>query len=306
MFEEKVFGFRLRAERSKVRYGRAVLTVQRSGVVVFTPAATTLREYREGKASADDVAWTWVKGRVVEHSPTFNWAGADIEKLLPRITAVTDDPKIDATTPAELVPELESLAADDLKELDHDRQRFRELNQLWPGFSEMDLSQLMESGVILTREDGPKISDATADWRLIETLIQGLLKSETIADKDSFYRAIEEMLESEPFSRLSTATGISFEATLPDNSWSELESLAKQVEDPTLLAVIRHGMETLGTSEMVSPEATIKELTETIASLQSAVEEMGDSPQKAILLGVMSGLITVLIQAALARFGVRL
>lgn len=71
MTKDKTFAFRVHALRSKVRYERAVLTVQHWGAVLFTPVADALEEHRQGRASADDVAWTFVKTRVIEHTPTF-------------------------------------------------------------------------------------------------------------------------------------------------------------------------------------------------------------------------------------------
>jgi hypothetical protein len=245
MPEEKVFGFRLEAARSKVRYGRAVLIVQRSGVVVFTPVTEKLEEHRRGRAAAEDVAWTFARTRVVEQSPSFDWAGAEIHKMLPLVTAVTEDPQIEARTPAALVPELEALEEKELKELDADRRRFAELSAVLPEMSELDLSELTSSGVTLSRKDGSNVSDATGDWRQIEKQIQLLFRPENIADPIRFFEVTKAMLDSERFARLSTATGFTFSATLPAEVWPELEALIKQVEDPTFVAVIRHGMEAL-------------------------------------------------------------
>jgi len=303
---EKVFGFRLEAARTKIRYGRAVLTVQRSGAVIFTPIAEMLEVYRQGRAAIDDVAWAFLKTRVVAHSPSFDWSNADIDRLLPRVTAVCRDPRIEAASPAALVPELEELLQRDLEELDADRRRFAEVRTILPGMSELDLSELSTGKVKLSREDGSRVSDATQDWRQIERSIQGLFRAETVLDPTAFYEAIAKLLDSDSFATLSTATGFTFSATMPAEVWPELEMLISQVDDPTLAAVIRHGMEALEKAETISPELALKELTEAITSLQTAVEKIGDSPQKTILLGVAGGLITLLLQAALAKAGVKL
>lgn len=304
MSDEKVFGFRLEAARSKVRYGRAVLTVQRSGAIIFTPIAEKLEEYRQGRMTAEDVAWTFVRTRVIGHSPSFDWDRADIDKLLPAVTAVSEDPKLEATSPAELVSDLEALERKDLEELDADRRRFSELSAFLPAME--GLSEPTRNAVTLSREDGSKFSDATGDWRQLEKQALGLFRPETVADPISFQTAIATILDSGPFATLATASGVTLSARMPAEVWPELETLISEVEDSTFAAVIRHGMEALEQSEARSPEVAINELLEAIASLQMALGQMGDSTQKQIAVGVIGGLITLLIQAVLAKAGIKL
>lgn len=106
----------LAESRTKVRYGRASLTVEKKVFVALTPVEETLGAHREGKASDEDLAWTFVKSQVVSHSPSFKWEDAELGKLLPLITAVATDPKLKATTPQELPPELEAAEKKELKE----------------------------------------------------------------------------------------------------------------------------------------------------------------------------------------------
>jgi hypothetical protein len=99
---------RLRATE-KIRYSRAVLTVEQWVSVHHTPVEEALRTLRKGQASPDDVAWAFVKQQVTAHTPSFDWADADLGKLLPRVAAVTKVPKLKAQTPDQLVPELEEI-----------------------------------------------------------------------------------------------------------------------------------------------------------------------------------------------------
>jgi hypothetical protein len=97
------------ARTAKVRYGRATLTVLRSDAVFLTPVAEALAGHDGGELSAEDVAAIFLAQREVEHSPTFDWDRVDLARLLPRVTAVSERPEIEATNPEELVLELKAL-----------------------------------------------------------------------------------------------------------------------------------------------------------------------------------------------------
>ena len=90
-----------------VRYGRARLTVARS-----TPPrdlvglAEAVEEYRRGEARATSVAAAFLRQRVVDHSPSFEWSSAQLTQLIPIVCALSDEPKLHASTPAELADEL--------------------------------------------------------------------------------------------------------------------------------------------------------------------------------------------------------
>jgi hypothetical protein len=110
---------------------------------------------------------------------------------------------------------------------------------------------------------------------------------------------------SDPFAKPGTATGFTFSATIWIEFPPELEVLIGQADDLTVAAVIGHGMEPERSGGLPA-EAAVREVMEAIASLQKAVERMGSSPRKAIFLGVTSSLITLLIQALLAKLGIKL
>jgi len=93
--------------RAKVHYGRATLTVHRSVVVLGSPIGEALKAYRRKEIDAEEVAWRFLRGQSVEHSPTFDWATANLLRLLPLVTAVMREPELKAQTPEELVAELQ-------------------------------------------------------------------------------------------------------------------------------------------------------------------------------------------------------
>jgi hypothetical protein len=99
--------------RTKVRYGRATLTVDRAVAVVGTPIGEALAAHRRGEIDAEEVARRFLREQAVSHSPTFDWGSAKLDKLLPRVTAVTREPDLKAQTPDELVAELKKVEADE-------------------------------------------------------------------------------------------------------------------------------------------------------------------------------------------------
>ncbi|HEX6154305.1 MAG TPA: hypothetical protein VFZ19_12360 [Solirubrobacterales bacterium] len=94
---------------SKVRYGRANLTVEQWVSVHATRVERALKAHRAGTVSAEDVAWAFVREQVTAHTSSFDWDDADLDRLLPRIIAVAKVPKLKAKSAAELVPELEEI-----------------------------------------------------------------------------------------------------------------------------------------------------------------------------------------------------
>lgn len=107
---------------SKVRYGRANLTVELWVSVHGTHIEQALKAHRQEKASAEDVAWAFVKEQVAGHTPSFNWDDVDLDRLLPRVIAVAKVPKLKAKSADELVPELEEI---EVKE----RERWEKLSE---------------------------------------------------------------------------------------------------------------------------------------------------------------------------------
>src|SRR6476646_332425 len=107
---------------TKVRYGRANLTVEQWVSVHGTPVEQALRGHRQGDASAEDVAWSFVKEQVTHQTPSFNWDEADLERLLHRVIAAATVPKLKAKSDGELVAELEEIGT-------KEEERWRKLNE---------------------------------------------------------------------------------------------------------------------------------------------------------------------------------
>jgi hypothetical protein len=109
------------AGKVKVRYKRANLTVDQLVSVYGTQVEAALVEQREGRGSAEQVAWAFLKEQVIRQTSSFDWADAELEVLLPRVAAVVTEPKFKARTPEDLVPELEVLEREE-------RERWKEIS----------------------------------------------------------------------------------------------------------------------------------------------------------------------------------
>jgi hypothetical protein len=153
----------LRANRkAKVRYGRATLTIERTDGVFMTALSDLLAAHRKEEVSAEEVAWAFIKERVVEHSPTFRWEDIDLLKLLPRVTAVTREPEIKAQTPAELIPELEALEVEERERWERVR---KQMKQMLSGGISQDLLKSVNRTNEIARMMRPAYLDAFKAFR---------------------------------------------------------------------------------------------------------------------------------------------
>jgi hypothetical protein len=116
---------RLRPTRKK-RYGRASLTIRRWGgldeLVGESDVARKINMFRAGEATAEKVAWSFVRARVEGHSPTFRWNEAELERLIQLVTACSDSPHFTAATAVALAEEL-------VKAQDETRETLRRLSE---------------------------------------------------------------------------------------------------------------------------------------------------------------------------------
>jgi hypothetical protein len=109
----------------KRRYGRATLTILRwGGLGLFGDPTLTqaLALFRAGNSSTGDLAWAFVRSRVSSHSPSFNFADADLERLIELVTDCSRSPRFKAKTAEALANEL--VAAQD-----REREQMKELSE---------------------------------------------------------------------------------------------------------------------------------------------------------------------------------
>lgn len=110
----------------KKRYGRASLTIRRWGgwghLAGDSALAKKLTAFRAGEATAEELAWAFVRVRVESRSPTFRWKDADLERLIRLVTDCSESPRVEATTAEELAQEL-------VKAQDQERESLKRLSE---------------------------------------------------------------------------------------------------------------------------------------------------------------------------------
>lgn len=90
-------------ETQEVRYGDERLVVGPSGSLApDSNLGSEIERYDAGDTSADALALTYLKTRVVEHSDGFTWDGVDVDELLRTITEQAPEPGIDSASAWEL------------------------------------------------------------------------------------------------------------------------------------------------------------------------------------------------------------
>ena len=125
----------LRRQRMcRKRYGRATVTISRTGsfgLFVGDQLSRQIQAYRDGKTTPEKVAWAWVRSRVEEHSPSFRWEDAKLERVVRLVADCSESPRIEAAS-------LEGLAQELVAAQDREREQFQRLTkQLSASFTGM-------------------------------------------------------------------------------------------------------------------------------------------------------------------------
>ena len=92
-----------RLRPSRHRYGNARITVRAGSNWddLFGPTglAEALRKFERRDLPSEDVAWAFVRSRVSEPSPTFDWSEARLDRLLAVVCDASVDPPFEETDP---------------------------------------------------------------------------------------------------------------------------------------------------------------------------------------------------------------
>jgi hypothetical protein len=67
---------------TRVRYGRATLTIAQSGGILMSELGEGVDAYERGQLTAEKLCKRFARTRVKEHSPSFSWDDADPERVL--------------------------------------------------------------------------------------------------------------------------------------------------------------------------------------------------------------------------------
>src|SRR5215207_31038 len=110
--------------RCKVRYGRARLTINRWGHLSHGAVAEALLAHKRDEKSAEDVAWAYVRARVEDHTPSFKWGEADLDRLITLVTECSKSPEIKARSAEDLAAELEQRRQEEIEQLTKAGEQF--------------------------------------------------------------------------------------------------------------------------------------------------------------------------------------
>ena len=85
------------ARQTRVRYGRAFLTVARFGGLSGGELERCLTAYEGGNTDAEAVCWAFVRERVIDHTPSFSWENVELPLLLDHTVAVSTIPEFSSS-----------------------------------------------------------------------------------------------------------------------------------------------------------------------------------------------------------------
>jgi len=111
------------ARQTRIRYGRAFLSVARFGGLSGGELERCLSAYEAGDADAEAVCWAFVRERVIDHTPSFTWEGVELPLLLDRIVAVSTIPEFSSSEIEDVAEVLAKAMRKGHKEADRARQR---------------------------------------------------------------------------------------------------------------------------------------------------------------------------------------
>lgn len=309
------FRERIRSAREvKVRYGRANLTVSRLGNVVFSErTADAIERWRKDRATDEDVAWAFVKDRVIEHTPSFQWDEADIEKLVSRIAAVCNDPQIEARSVAALAPELDRMEKSEQKLLAESSKKFAKtidsvipkFDSLFPAFKTLDslmpsfnatmpayrfLGEAVPKGPDLSALVAPSLLDS---FKTLQDQMDsaGLLAS-SASFRPSLMDQIGELLGmQDTWADVVKANKGGFGTLAANPMWKDwagsLADAAREAEQSDVAQAVEETTDLVSEGEGVSAEAFLSSVGEVWRLIQRAMER-AKTPAEAIAVAIVA------------------
>jgi hypothetical protein len=311
----------IETRREKIRYGRAYLTVECSPAVLWTPVHSILNAHVDGDTTDEDVAWAFLKSQTVAHTPSFDWEKTDIARLLPRVTAVTQKPRLQAQTPAELVPELRELEKKELEQIRASqgqvgaslKKQVAEIGKQWQGLfgSQLQLkriaSQHLGSIHSSMADSGIDFILSDPNWKVVGV---GEVKAPLAGLNRSLTHQLTGLVQSEAFSE-----------AMRGQRRILLEGISGQMPDPAmvdqLLNTVRAGdfrkldqaievaaADTINETDAVDLDSALERIKGMFNSLENTISESKDSPQQQLFLAVMAAFMVIVVQLILAKLGI--
>lgn len=289
------------ARQEKVRYGRATLTVQCAVSVGLTQTGEALSDYRGQQATAESVAWTFLKSQTVEHSPTFDWKRVDLAILLPRVTAAMRKPRMKARTADALISELEAVEA-------RERETWTKstaLTRQWVDFFGRTKMDTLIDGEMTKMEPvfaetlrnytmhlGPRVQAGDAEFFIDSSLLRWTQSFTSSPDvTEALGGSLKTIFKGQTAFDWITVAG----------QFSEVAKANRFVDAAKAVEVTA---EATDAAESAGVDALVEGLQPMFAKLEDAIKGTKDSVGRMILVAVAAALIVLMIQAALARFGI--
>jgi len=110
---------------TRVRYGRATLTIAQKGGIVMGELGDAVADYEAGDLAAEDLCERFVRVRVTEHSSTFSWDEADPARVLKLVVEASEEPRFESADPEHVAARLVTAAAQEREALQESAKQLR-------------------------------------------------------------------------------------------------------------------------------------------------------------------------------------
>lgn len=110
---------------TRVRYGRATLTIAQRGGIVMSELGEAVAAYEAEELTAEELCERFVRARVTEHSPSFSWDEADQARVLVLVVDASEEPRFESAEPKHVADRLVAAAADEREALQDSVKRLR-------------------------------------------------------------------------------------------------------------------------------------------------------------------------------------
>jgi hypothetical protein len=289
----------LRRQRMcKKRYGRATLTISRTGsfgLFINDELSRQMRAFCSGKTTAEKVAWAWVRARVEGHSPSFRWQDADLERLVRLVADCSESPHFEAATIDGLAQEL--VAAPD-KEREQFNQLSTQLSKSFAGIS--NFSRVFNP---------PTLQWARQQQQLLNSISRSFVPPRTTAQLAALTtpRFLEQMgelsgltasarrqmfptLQPTLTSQLAFAAGLDQRIRLPDVVYTDFAATLRQTISIYPTSTITPALNALAVERSV----TIGQIVSAAREAAALAEREGDSQEAKVINAVTAEVVEVI------------
>lgn len=110
---------------TRVRYGRATLTIAQSGGMVMNKLGECVEAYEIGELTAEKLCERFARTRVKEHSPSFSWDDADPKRVLKLVVEASRTPRFDSVQPQHVADRLVAWSGEECEAVNASLKQFR-------------------------------------------------------------------------------------------------------------------------------------------------------------------------------------